>query len=43
MEVKNLAVFCGSSTGTDSIYIEQAEKLGQKLATSNRTLIYGGA
>lgn len=43
MEIKNLTVFCGSSTGTDSIYIENAEKLGEELATSNRTLIYGGA
>ncbi|ASN05341.1 LOG family protein [Virgibacillus necropolis] len=43
METKNLAVFCGSSTGTDSIYIENAEKLGEELANRNRILIYGGA
>src|SRR5699024_12240346 len=43
MEIKNLAVFCGSSAGSDAIYIENAEKLGKELADENRTLIYGGA
>lgn len=43
MEIKNLAVFCGSSAGSDTIYIENAEKLGKELADENRTLIYGGA
>ncbi len=43
MEVKNLAVFCGSSAGADNIYIENAEKLGEELANRNKTLIYGGA
>lgn len=43
MKIKNLAVFCGSSTGTRSVYIENAEKLGKELANTNRTLIYGGA
>lgn len=41
--IKNLAVFCGSSTGADSIYIENAKKLGKELANANKTLIYGGA
>lgn len=43
MEIKNLAVFCGSSTGTDSVYIENAERFGEELANKNKTLIYGGA
>src|SRR5699024_12807036 len=43
MEIKNLAVFCGSSAGSDAIYIENPEKLGEELADENRTLIYGGA
>src|SRR5699024_11178059 len=43
MEIKNLAVFCGSSAGSDAIYIENAEKLGKELADENSTLIYGGA
>ncbi len=29
--------------GTDSIYIENAEKLGEELAIRNRTLIYGSS
>src|SRR5699024_2689762 len=43
MEIKNLAVFCGSSAGSDAIYIENAEKLGKELADESRTLLYGGA
>lgn len=43
MEMNNLAVFCGSSSGTNSVYIEQAEKFGEELAKNQKTLIYGGA
>lgn len=43
MEIRNLAVFCGSSAGTDNVYIENAERLGEELANRNKTLIYGGA
>lgn len=43
MKVKNIAVFCGSSVGKDSIYLHNAKKLGEELALSNRTLVYGGA
>jgi uncharacterized protein (TIGR00730 family) len=43
MEMKNLAVFCGSSTGTDRVYIEHANRFGEELAKNNKTLIYGGA
>jgi len=43
MEMKNLAVFCGSSPGINSVYIEQAEKFGKELANKNKTLVYGGA
>ncbi|MBY7142439.1 TIGR00730 family Rossman fold protein [Virgibacillus sp. NKC19-3] len=43
MEIKNLTVFCGSSAGTDDIYIENAETFGEALANKNKTLIYGGA
>ncbi|MGN7408661.1 TIGR00730 family Rossman fold protein [Sporosarcina sp. SAFN-010] len=43
MEIKSLAVFCGSSTGIDSGFIEHAEKFGEELANNNKTLIYGGA
>ncbi len=43
MEFKNLAVFCGSSSGIGSVYIEQAEEFGRVLAKDNKTIIYGGA
>lgn len=43
MEIKKLAVFCGSSTGINSTYKEHAAKFGNELANSKKTLIYGGA
>ena len=43
MEIKNIAVFCGSSTGINSVYIECAKNFGKELAINNKTLIYGGA
>lgn len=41
--MENVAVFCGSSSGTDPIYLECAKKFGEALAKKNKTLIYGGA
>lgn len=41
--MKNIAVFCGSSMGTDRIYKEQAYLLGKTLAESGIGLVYGGA
>lgn len=41
--MKNVAVFCGSSNGNSSIYIEEAAKLGEELAKRNIGLVYGGA
>lgn len=43
VEVKRVAVFCGSSSGTDEIFEEQAFLLGQKLAEENIELVFGGA
>lgn len=43
MEINNLAVFCGSRTGTDRVYIENAEGFGKELGNKNKTLIYGGS
>jgi uncharacterized protein (TIGR00730 family) len=43
MKLKNIAVYCGSSEGTESIYKDQAELLGKTLAENNVTLVYGGA
>ncbi len=41
--MKSIAVFCGSSNGASTIYIESAKKFGKELAERNITLIYGGA
>ncbi|MGE6394913.1 TIGR00730 family Rossman fold protein [Chryseobacterium scophthalmum] len=41
--MKSITVFCGSSFGSDEIYKEQANLLGQTLAKQNIQLIYGGA
>ena len=41
--MKHIAVFCGSSMGTENIYLEQAILLGETLAKNDIQLIYGGA
>ncbi len=38
----NVCVFCGSSTGTDSVYAEAARETGRLLASGGHTLVYGG-
>jgi uncharacterized protein (TIGR00730 family) len=41
--MKRITVFCGSSSGTENIFAEQAFLLGQYLATNQIGLVYGGA
>jgi len=41
--MRNIAVFCGSSNGKSSIYLEEAAKLGEELAKRKIGLVYGGA
>jgi len=41
--MKSVTVFCGSSSGTDTIYQSQAAMLGATLAQQNIRIIYGGA
>lgn len=41
--MKNIAVFCASSSGYDPDFYEIAESLGSSLANSDITVIYGGA
>ncbi|WP_010523247.1 TIGR00730 family Rossman fold protein [Aquimarina agarivorans] len=41
--MKKIAVFCGSSEGSDTIFMEQASLLGQTLALKGIGLVYGGA
>ena len=40
--MKKICVFCGSSTGNNSIYRETAKNLGTTLALNNMGLVYGG-
>lgn len=41
--IKRIAVFCGSSYGTEAVYAEQAKELGRALAKRGIGLVYGGA
>lgn len=41
--MKSICVFCGSSTGNDVRYAQEASQLGALLARNSITLIYGGA
>jgi len=41
--MKRIAVFCGSSNGASSLYIEGAKALGKELTKRNIALVYGGA
>jgi len=43
MNIKRIAVFCGSSPGKKEIYRKQAYLLGKTLADQNIGLVYGGA
>ena len=42
MAIRSLAVFCGSKTGNNPLFKEQAMQLGHLLAGKSITLIYGG-
>ncbi len=42
MQVKSIAVFCGSKSGTNSLYVQHAKALGKLLAEKKIELIYGG-
>jgi len=39
---KRVCVFCGSSTGKNRVFINQARKLGYELASNHIDLVYGG-
>ena len=41
--MNRITVFCGSSLGTDKIFEDEANLLGQKLTEENIGLVYGGA
>jgi uncharacterized protein (TIGR00730 family) len=37
-----LCVFCGSSSGSDGVYVDVAEELGRAMAVAGHDLVYGG-
>lgn len=41
--MKSITIFCGSSTGIEPIYRQQAVRLGETLAEQHIQLVYGGA
>lgn len=41
--MKKIGVFCSSSEKMESIYYEQAERLGRWMGEHGKTLVYGGA
>ncbi len=41
--MQTMCVFCGSSSGSDPVYVEAANRLGRLLAAEDITLVYGGA
>lgn len=40
--MKSIAIFCGSSLGTDEIFAQTAEQTGRLIAERGQTLVYGG-
>ena len=42
MKVKSFAVFCGSKSGLNHAFEEQAIHLGRIMAENNISLVYGG-
>lgn len=39
----NIVVYCGSSSGNNSAFLESAKTLGKWIGESGNTLVYGGA
>ncbi|MEO6405351.1 MAG: TIGR00730 family Rossman fold protein [Ferruginibacter sp.] len=42
MQIKSLAVFCGSKTGNNPVFAHHAKTLGHLLAENKINIIYGG-
>jgi hypothetical protein len=42
MDYKALAVFCGSQPGSDPLFMQHAQELGEMMGKKKITLIYGG-
>jgi uncharacterized protein (TIGR00730 family) len=41
-EIRKVCVYCGSSAGTDPVYVAAATRLGELLADAGIGLVYGG-
>jgi uncharacterized protein (TIGR00730 family) len=41
-KIRAICVYCGSSPGNDTVYVEAGERLGSALAAAGVRLIYGG-
>ena len=41
-EIRSVAVFCGSSLGTDKVFATEARELGEGLARAGLRLVFGG-
>jgi len=39
----NVAIYCGSQTGKNPVYIEKAKELGEQLAKAEIGIVYGGS
>lgn len=42
MSIRAVAVFCGSSSGTNKLFEQEAREVGRRIADKKITLIYGG-
>lgn len=42
MNLKSIAVFCGSQNGSNTLFVQHATELGSYMGRNNITLIYGG-
>jgi uncharacterized protein (TIGR00730 family) len=40
--IRSICVYCGSSAGSDSVYVEAARSFGRELAAAKIGLVYGG-
>ncbi|NUM36992.1 MAG: TIGR00730 family Rossman fold protein [Candidatus Brocadiae bacterium] len=40
--MKNICIYCGSSQGSDPVYIQSAREIGKIIAQEGLTLVYGG-
>lgn len=43
MNVRRVAVYCGSANGSEAVYLTEAKKLGSAIAGAGLGLVYGGA